>query len=105
MINYCSIEDAWGHNISKQYKDYMSNTRSDKHIVENFESDNLSECDKFMHHFKSCEKCQDKLRKLLQPKLLNSIKKFIDNNNDIIILILIGIAILLFFNLLNNLTK
>jgi hypothetical protein len=63
------------------------------------------DCNSFIAHFRKCEKCQNRIRNEIKPNLLISIKKIIDNNNDIIVLILAGLSILLFFNLINNLTK
>jgi hypothetical protein len=153
---YCSIDDAWGQNISNKYKEYMNNlsdptkdfskemfsnnflptignnnnnninnNNNNKEIVnnnskefvnnnsiefmENYNINNKStfelDCNSFITHFRKCEKCQNKIRNEIKPNLLISIKKIIDNNNDIIVLILAGLSILLFFNLINNLTK
>jgi hypothetical protein len=112
---YCSIEDAWGQNISTKYKEYMTNSNNEKEeqINENLEllqndsynKYNNIDCDKFIAHYRICEKCQNRIRNEIRPNLIISLKKLIDNNNDIIVLILAGISILLFFNLINNLTK
>jgi len=120
---YCSIEDAWGQNISNKYKEYMTNITNVSTDNENINNENINnenelihnnipknnynyiDCDSFIKHYRTCEKCQNKIRNEIRPNLLISIKKIIDNNNDIIVLILAGISILLFFNLINNLTK
>jgi hypothetical protein len=118
MINYCTIEDAWGNNnyISDKYTEYMTNSNVVEKLSDpvesnepippiNYESNIEINCSNFWNHINSCEKCQDRLREQYTPKLLQSFKKIIDNNNDIIVLILVGISILLFFHLINNLTK
>jgi len=125
MTNYCTLEDAWGNNnyISDKYTEYMSNNNVIEKLTNPMETqetilpiDNDKpsinyhlpldiSCDNYWKHIKTCEKCQDKLREQYTPKLLTSFKKIIDNNNDIIVLILVGISILLFFNLINNLTR
>lgn len=116
-MHYCSLEDAWGsNNISDKYTEYMTNNNSNnsnetneqiqnEKIQIDYHSNNNLTCNDIFLHIKTCEKCQNKLKDEYRPKILYSIKKLIDNNNDIIILILVGISILVFFNLINNLTK
>ena len=62
-------------------------------------------CDDYIIHIKSCKICQDKIKNYLRPNIIDNLYSTIDNNKDIIILILIGICILLFFNLIMNITK
>jgi hypothetical protein len=69
---------------------------NDSHILYN--------CDDFVKHIKSCRKCYNRTKNYFKPKIMESVHELIDNNKDSIVLILIGISILLFFNLLNNLT-
>lgn len=64
--------------------------------------DELNNCDSFILHVRNCKKCYNKIQN--QHKS-NQIERIIDENRDTIVLILIGIAILLFFNLINNITK
>jgi hypothetical protein len=131
-MNYCSIEDAWGINCaSNQYKEYIDNntnnlniehfseTKVDKVKKDNSKSYNSNNrinnsnnkidesynCDSFMLHFKNCKKCYNKMKNQFKPKIIENFQEIIDKNRDTIVLILIGISILLFFNLINNITR
>lgn len=64
----------------------------------------LNSCDDFVLHVKSCRKCYNKMRNQFRPHLIENFQDMIDDNRDTIVLILIGISILLFFNLINNIT-
>jgi hypothetical protein len=128
-MNYCSIEDAWGkvNYMSNQYKEYMSNTtpevstkqteepkqyqhsynrnsenktrRRPQIIYENFDG-----CDNFINHIKTCKTCYNKTKNHFKPHIIEGFQELVDCNRDTIVLVLVGISILLFFNLLNNLT-
>ena len=63
------------------------------------------DCDKVLNHIKNCKSCYNKYRNHFRPQLIENINNMINDNKDVIVLILIGISILLFFNLINNLTK
>jgi hypothetical protein len=122
-MNYCSIEDAWGKNncVSNQYnKNTIDSSNNqfykNEKIIENFveskeqkkthlKIDELHDCEDFLLHIKNCRKCYNKMRHLFKPQLVDKIQIIIDENRDTIVLILIGISILLFFNLINNITK
>ena len=60
------------------------------------------DCDDIINHVKKCRKCFKKLRSLMKS---NPLEGIIDENREVIIMILIGISIMLFFNLVNNITK
>lgn len=130
-MNYCSLNDAWGNTdfISSQFKDYMNQNNSQQivdkktetfanikkpdtfvniptqHIkqrkYEHFEDEDM-DCDDIINHVKKCRKCFKRLRSLMKP---NALEGIIDENREVIIMILIGISIMLFFNLVNNITK
>lgn len=132
-MNYCSIEDAWGTSncTSNQFKEYMTNTISDNKVQNDLDSnikyftdpktkknkekvkfynldnriDELNKCDSFIIHIKNCRKCYNKMKNQFKPQLIENFQGIIDENRDTIVLILIGISILLFFNLINNVTK
>ena len=134
-MNYCSIDDAWGRpdNISNTYKQYMKDTiepsLKNKQVIETFvepkiqhtinythtnnhndhtDHDHVNEihdCNSFLNHIKNCRKCHNRIRNQFKPQLIEKFQDVIDDNKDTIVLILIGISILLFFNLINNLTK
>ena len=129
-MNYCSLQDAWGnnHTIGKQYQKYMVE-RQDKAIESFTEVDDniepreapveqkkvvipkvhktcsINDCNDIMSHIKQCKKCQKKIKQLFKPKLLDNVNEMIDDNRDVIVLILFGISIVLFFKLINNITK
>jgi hypothetical protein len=69
-------------------------------------------CGNLIHHVYSCPDCSMKMREMFsgningsRVKLFDNFKNIIDENRDTIVLILVGIFILMFFNLVNNLTK
>ena len=75
-------------------------TKNDDHHL-----DELYDCDSFLNHVRNCRKCHNKMRTFFKPKIIENFQDIIEDNRDTIVLILIGISILLFFNLINNMTK
>jgi hypothetical protein len=67
--------------------------------------DELNNCDSFILHARNCRKCYNKMKNQFKPQLIEKFQDMIEENRDTIVLILIGISILLFFNLINNITK
>jgi len=67
--------------------------------------DELNNCDDFIKHIRSCKRCHNKIKYYFKPKIVENIQNIIEDNKDTIVLILIGISILLFFNLIHNMTK
>jgi len=124
-MNYCSIEDAWKNTdyISDQFKFY-ENTNDKKNIIENFEPENKTNennyknnnqinnntqispnicvftCDDFWSHLNTCKTCRMKVRDRFSSKLIEHIQNIVLDNKDNILLILIAMFILVFFNLL-----
>ena len=122
-MNFCSIEDAWGDNkISAQFQKYKSDKvcsdpqklecpikeKPIENFTENHRIDVLS-CDNFINHINHCNHCYNKLYyKINVPRkneFINNLHNIINNNKDTIVLLLIGIFIILFFKLVNNITK
>jgi len=127
-MNYCSLKDAWSSNayISNQFKEYMNPYTIEKNI-ENFtdlddKTPNLNDkqhiardntegqctsikCDDIINHLKKCKKCNRKVKGFMKTNIICNLEDIINNNKDTIIMILIGISIILFFNLINNITK
>jgi len=107
-MNYCSIKDAWGQNeyITNQFKKY--DNPDSKKTLETFSTENnhpkISNCKDFISHLNKCKKCQHILRDKYRPKILEKFSDIIETNKDVIVLILVGICIMLFFNLVNNIT-
>jgi hypothetical protein len=122
-MNYCSIEDAWGssNNIGKHFTKYMEEKNScspqlepDKQVpaIEHFRDDNIEidTCDNFILHIKKCKTCYNRIKNQFisnhnKPRILDNINSIVDEHRESIVLVLIGISILLFFNLINNMTK
>lgn len=125
-MNYCSIQEAWGKNdyISSQYKKFTNpnhdrgiinshekNFSTSKKTLENFSPNEnklknhiskINNCDDFVKHLNKCRKCQNAIRNKYRPKILENFTDIIETNKDILVLILIGISIMLFFNLINS---
>ncbi len=82
-------------------------TNNKKPIVKHDDNhlDELYDCDSFLTHVRNCRKCHSRMRNYFRPKLVENFQDIIEDNRDTIVLILIGISILLFFNLINNMTK
>ena len=91
-MNYCSIEDAWGE--SNEFQEKKQNQSN----IETFK--NIDQCEIFITHIKKCNKCYNKMKYQFEPKLIKNIQQIIDENKDNVVLILIAIFILLFFNLI-----
>jgi len=132
-MNYCSIQDAWGQGnyISKQYKNFDQNRQKTQEVekpiiqkktIEKFSkvkfNDNRQQpfkthsnstksahCNDFVNHLKTCRSCQSKMREQFRPKILENFEDIIQTNRDIIVLVLVGICLMLFFNLLTKATS
>ena len=109
-MNYCSIEDAWGQSNcpSQQFKEHMTNSHKNTHITEkmtNIDNNQLLICEDVIHHIKHCRKCYNKIKEQFKPKLVENLHDIINDHKDNIVLILFAISIILFFNLINNLSK
>lgn len=112
---YCSLDEAWGkkiNNYHEKFTNIQKNIKKKKKIIENFtesikEEKSLSEinCKKIMKHIMKCPKCYKKLREKFRPKILCILKDMVEEYREMIVLILVGISIMLFFNLVNNLNK
>jgi hypothetical protein len=130
-MNYCSLEDAWGggNRMCNQYKNYMDeknvNDTKQKHKLEQFSDISyqsphensmrkehcslsvqpIQKCGDFLNHIHTCRQCRNKVKNYFKPKIVENFQDIVEDNKDTIVLILIGISILLFFNLINNMTK
>jgi len=123
-MNYCSIQEAWGHSnyISKEYKNFEKPLEKNiiqrkpviqKKTIEKFSNNkpkiiNTNKqmyCNDFINHLKTCRSCQIKLRDQFRPKILENFEDIIQTNRDIIVLVLVGICIMLFFNILTSTVK
>jgi hypothetical protein len=123
-MNYCSIQEAWGHSnyISKEYKNLEQPLEKNiiqrkpviqKKTIEKFSNNKIKKintnkqmyCNDFINHLKTCRSCQIKLRDQFRPKILENFEDIIQTNRDIIVLVLVGICIMLFFNILTSTVK
>ena len=87
-------------NTFNENKQKIHQQKNDDHHL-----DELYDCDSFLNHVRNCRKCHNRMRNYFRPKLIENFQDIIEDNRDTIVLILIGISILLFFNLINNMTK
>jgi hypothetical protein len=116
-MNYCLIEDAWGKNVEpmKNNDDCYIKINSPEpppkvpeHFTEHFTGISKyynSDCDKIIAHVKNCKECRSKMKRMFKSQIIENIEDIIDDNKDIIILILISFSVILFLNLINNITK
>lgn len=75
-----------------------------KHVEE------IYNCDGIMNHLRHCRSCYNKMKQnfpkeSFRSSLTEHFEDLVDDNRDSIVLILVGISILLFINLINNVTK
>ena len=66
---------------------------------------NIEDCAQFIEHISTCKECRRKMRNHFKPKIIEKMTDMIEDHKDIIVLILIGLSILLFLNMINNITK
>jgi len=127
-MNYCTIQEAWGQGnyISNQYKIHDNNRPNmQKKSIENSENNiikikepfensyknnknhknNKLNCNTFFTHIENCRQCQIKMRDHFKPKILENFEDIIQTNRDIIVLILIGLCFMIFFNMISNITS
>jgi hypothetical protein len=123
-MNYCTIQEAWGQGnyISNQLK---NETNIEKKPIENFENsenniikkrepfknshknnrEDKFNCNNFFAHIKTCRQCQIKMRDEFRPKILENFEDIIQTNRDIIVLILVGLCFMIFFNMVSNIAS
>jgi len=115
-MNYCSIDDAWGIRKTEHFSS-ISNTNEaviptvnqpiNQPVLRTVEK-TMTNCPDAFYHIINCSSCNNKMRKLLdkpRTNLLGTIEDAIESNKDLIVLVLTGASIVLFFNLINNITK
>ena len=101
-------------NFKKNKRKYSSITTdgSDKHITDSdfgpttdtytLSSIISKKCSKLLRHIKNCKKCQKKLRKKFRPRLVEKLEYLLEDYREVIVLILLGISLLIFINLVLN---
>ena len=93
---------SYKENFENNYEKINISSNNKNNISSN---DKILLCDDYIYHIKNCKICQDKIKNYLRPNIIDNLYTTIDDYKDIIVLILIGICILLFFNLIINITK
>lgn len=88
--------------IKYQVQSQIINNKESHHIE-------LDNCTDIVIHIKKCPKCYQKLRAHFRPQfksqVLEKFQDIIDENRDIIVLVLVGVFIMMFFNLVNNISN
>jgi len=121
-MNYCLINDAWNtntHNINTTNTIEHMTSNNDNNNINNDNNNNnkedihISECNKIILHIINCDNCRLKIKNLEDLKynnrinysilILQKLNRILDENKDLFILIFIGLFIIVFFKLLNNL--
>ena len=118
MLTYCLLDEAWGakpryttnqscdlENSEEKSLKKETNIESFEDTEKPFEINSNMNCIEVLEHIKTCNKCYNKIVSSRRPMILDNMREIINDNKDLIVLILIGISIVLFFNLINNLTK
>jgi hypothetical protein len=62
-------------------------------------------CDDFISHLNKCPSCRMRIRKQFSSKIIGKIQHIIFDNKDTVLLILMTLFILVFFNLLFSIFK
>jgi hypothetical protein len=97
--NKSMITDVSSLNIPLNTEHFNSNTINPNTLY------HINNCANFIEHIRTCKECRAKMRDYFKPKIIEKMNDIIEDNKDIIVLILIGLSILLFFNMINNITK
>jgi uncharacterized membrane protein YraQ (UPF0718 family) len=103
-MNYCSIEDAWGKD-NKKIEPFGNKKKESTIKIIDMNKHTHGNCTDFIIHIRKCKTCYNKVKNQFKSKIIHYIQELIEENKDTIVLILMGISILLFFNLINNITK
>lgn len=98
-------EPSVKNNIMKPIEKFTQDDDDDEFSVQYKKESNISDCERLLHHIKNCKECSSKLRINNRPMILDNISELVNDNRDVIVLILMGMFIMLFFNLINNITK
>ena len=76
-----------------------------KHHVPFNHHNNILSCDDFLDHINTCRICRTKIRERFSSKLADRLQNVILDNKDNVLLSLIAVFILIFFNLLISIFK
>jgi hypothetical protein len=78
----------------------VSSSENQKPVIHNEHKSCNFTCDNFWEHLDKCEECRKKIRHQFSSKVVERVQNLILDNKDTIVLILMAIFILIFFNLL-----
>jgi hypothetical protein len=84
---------------NKQKNYQINNNRNNSEKICSFS------CDDFWEHLNSCQSCRVKIRNRFSSKVIERIQNIVLDNKDTILLILMAVFILVFFNLLISIFK
>jgi len=119
-MQYCSLNEAWkSDKMSTQYKQYNTNKKPlEIKFPTNIETfseptpvkkqDKVT-CDRVMKHILRCKKCQRKMKEKFGKQtrsniisLFDSLQNILDEYKDMIVLVLVGLFIIIAFNMISN---
>uniref|UniRef100_A0A6C0D9A2 Uncharacterized protein n=1 Tax=viral metagenome TaxID=1070528 RepID=A0A6C0D9A2_9ZZZZ len=86
---------------------YQPNHRpkNNNHHIPFNHHNNILSCDDFLDHINTCRTCRTKIRERFSSKLADRLQNVILDNKDNVLLSLIAVFILIFFNLLISIFK
>lgn len=98
------IDDIQPNINYRETNNYQPPSNNNNQNNNNYHNNNLS-CDDFLDHINTCRACRTKIRERFSSKLADRLQNVILDNKDNVLLILIAIFILIFFNLLISIFK
>lgn len=130
-MQFCTLDEAWGNSkyISENFEDSPINDKpkkkeinkketfknvkfadpvmTDESLVETFTEtiNDKQERDKLLRKVLKSKRCRNILRKKFRPPLVEKLNNMLEDYKDVIVMILIGFSIIIFFNLVRNLSK
>ena len=132
-MQFCTIDEAWGrknYSIDNNINEIGEisgfnekipslnsiNKTNNEQIDEMTNNDSLfntltettldrKDCRKLIDRVLKSRKCRNALRRRFSPKILEKLDILLDDYRDLVVLVLLGFSIVLFFNLVRNLNK
>jgi len=86
------------------YKPYQNINKPKQNINKRSQMSHYK-CHDLIVHLKTCRECQLKMRNQYRSKVLDNVEDVIQTNRDMIVLILVGICLIIFFNLISNINS
>ena len=85
--------------------DYHSTDTDLFHTTDTTSSYVTRRCSKLMKKIKNCKGCRKKLRSKFRPKIIEKLEYLLEDYKEVIVLILLGIALFIFINLIQNIVR